>query len=951
MGLRHFTSPQLTQTLDQTPGAPKNFVAAVVSSTALRLTWAPDMSKPPPDDYDLDFSTVSSSGPWTSIPVGAATLYDHTGQDVTQRHWYRLVAKNGPYASPSVFADAANLRPIFSVAPTSAIIPATGGTIQFTAYDPEGGGVTYSLSARYRPDITVNPSTGLVSIPVAAQGTSGSVTVRATDSVGLFADTLCSIEVLSVPVGVDLTVIRAAGYIVVTDYAGVDATGVGDSTAGLRNAIEGGRANKKPLYFPSGTYLISDSLIAGQWIVAPQSGDGNLHNWIGCSTSRPVIKLKAGSSGFGNASDPKPMIAFRAWDGTGTYGAMPSHPLDNPTGFIDAYGVGFHNSMENFIIDTNQQAGAIGYTFSQCQNSWTRSIKVIATNSFAGAHGLGGTNGSDDIEIIGGQYGVYYGQLRETPAASGVSITGLRCFDQTVACFRFDDYCPTVIVGFHFRKSGSGSVVYVHNAGSNTNWDNFALIDGIIETSGGIAIVNPNSTAYLRNVYFTGTDQLIQKGSRSVITGSGTWKCVVEYSCTNMNGHSHPFIEGETAIAHKTMLNGTVSFADELVINVQSGATPPSSTLWSRHLISKPYLDDGQPYADVKSYGAQPWQPSTGWWETGKTCYRTDYEPPKDATQPDSLAAINAAIVAAETAGHNRVFMPRGVYFISGPIQLRAHTKLFGASQFNTVIASKYTWVPTTGSPYMIETVDSAAGTGHVSNFQICTRSQGGGTDADGRQIVDRFSHILWRLGRNSSSHAVENERQYYDETKPTNARRQWTFSGSGGGKHYYITGGQRGDCHNDFRVMLATGTTEPLTLYSPNTEGSKAGPGDIYSNWELWDSNANFELNNAQNVRIYGGKREGNSRSLWIRSSSNVAHYGNGVALISPHTHAYYTVEGTSSNILIAVATVQDINYSKRGFYYMYEAINGQPINTIEWQEGIALYKRGAINDGAMFS
>jgi hypothetical protein len=85
-----------------------------------------------------------------------------------------------------------NAAPAFTVAPTTASIAATGGTIQFTAVDPEGATVIYSVSA-YTSGVTVNQS-GLVTIPASAAGTSGNVTVTASDGI-LTASATCAVTV------------------------------------------------------------------------------------------------------------------------------------------------------------------------------------------------------------------------------------------------------------------------------------------------------------------------------------------------------------------------------------------------------------------------------------------------------------------------------------------------------------------------------------------------------------------------------------------------------------------------------------------------------------------------------------------------------------------------------------------------------------------------------------
>jgi hypothetical protein len=77
---------------------------------------------------------------------------------------------------------AGNEAPVFSVAPTVASLGPTGGTVQFTANDPEGGEVFYSLTTTLS-GITINASSGLVTVTAAAAGTSGNIVVQAGDGI------------------------------------------------------------------------------------------------------------------------------------------------------------------------------------------------------------------------------------------------------------------------------------------------------------------------------------------------------------------------------------------------------------------------------------------------------------------------------------------------------------------------------------------------------------------------------------------------------------------------------------------------------------------------------------------------------------------------------------------------------------------------------------------------
>lgn len=86
-----------------------------------------------------------------------------------------------------------NSAPAFTVAPTNASIASTGGTVQFTAVDPEGSTVTYSLTTT-RSGITISPTTGLVTVAASAAGTNGSIVVQASDGI-LTASTTCAVIV------------------------------------------------------------------------------------------------------------------------------------------------------------------------------------------------------------------------------------------------------------------------------------------------------------------------------------------------------------------------------------------------------------------------------------------------------------------------------------------------------------------------------------------------------------------------------------------------------------------------------------------------------------------------------------------------------------------------------------------------------------------------------------
>lgn len=115
-----------------------------------------------------------------------------SGQDFTWSLATWEVGQAGNIGTATIIASG-NEAPVFTVAPTSASIASTGGTIQFTAADPEGGSIFYSLTTT-RAGITISPTAGLVTVTAAAAGTSGNIVVQASDGI-LTASATCAVTV------------------------------------------------------------------------------------------------------------------------------------------------------------------------------------------------------------------------------------------------------------------------------------------------------------------------------------------------------------------------------------------------------------------------------------------------------------------------------------------------------------------------------------------------------------------------------------------------------------------------------------------------------------------------------------------------------------------------------------------------------------------------------------
>lgn len=114
-----------------------------------------------------------------------------SGQDFTWSLATWEAGQTGTIGTATI-TTTGNTAPVFLDPPTSVNLPETGGTIEFTAVDPEGSTVTYSIA--YRNGFSINPTTGLVTVTAAAEGTTGNITVTASDGV-LSTPTVCLVIV------------------------------------------------------------------------------------------------------------------------------------------------------------------------------------------------------------------------------------------------------------------------------------------------------------------------------------------------------------------------------------------------------------------------------------------------------------------------------------------------------------------------------------------------------------------------------------------------------------------------------------------------------------------------------------------------------------------------------------------------------------------------------------
>jgi hypothetical protein len=161
----------------------------------------------------------------------------------------------------------------------------------------------------------------------------------------------------------DIRFPEGSGVINVQQVYGAKGDGVTDDTAALQRAIADPDNGFKVLYFPNGTYLVSDKL--------SQGGDKRKAKALtlqGQSMAKTVIRLQDRAAGYEDASKPKPL--FSSFEGGST-------------------GEAFHNQVFNLTFDIGAgKPGAIGAQF-MANNQGAMIDVTIRTSDPQGAGAIG----------------------------------------------------------------------------------------------------------------------------------------------------------------------------------------------------------------------------------------------------------------------------------------------------------------------------------------------------------------------------------------------------------------------------------------------------------------------------------------------------------------------------------------------------------------------------------
>ena len=420
-----------------------------------------------------------------------------------------------------------------------------------------------------------------------------------------------------------------------------DSSGSYDSTSAIQSAIDFSYEHMLVTYFPSGTYLISDTLSCDKELYERTTDSLISEEYGSCVLAgskmgvKPKIILKENSVGFGDVSNSKPMIKYQSFsDISGT--------INN--------GMAFNQVFKGIdLLVSKNNVGATAIIIGGAQGAGIEDVKIDLVDGYMGINSSLGATVISDIEINGGEYGLVSYETA-TPMLMNIKLT-----NQKSAGIYYWGFETLTIVGANISVNKS-AVGILSGCKTRNYWNHnlcsISLVDSILSTNYSNSIpIQSDRGLYLKNVYFEGfINQVVDPNNNSLLQLSSSNMLVKEFA---MESLWRIFFNDGTYYnySYPIYVNG-VKNDQYLVIG---NSTLPKGLLDNHDFKSKVLWETA---VSVKDYGAKG-----------------------DGVNDDTDSIQNAIY------NNDIVFFPKGYYKINNTIYADDNSFIFGAeSHLSSII-------------------------------------------------------------------------------------------------------------------------------------------------------------------------------------------------------------------------------------------------------------------------